>query len=205
MRSLVEAAPLPDMYLNSAVGDRFVSVDVFLPQPRAVPYLSFIVFQWPCGRIHSLEFIPRHPGRSVMTDRLGLVSACALHQAQAGYLDYRQLADVHAVGEDQTVGTLFANGRYERSDDLHIALLEVALVGPHLRRLVDEVEAQVAVRNAFVAPRERFPVEDGGGQRPVAFGARSREQVGGFEFAAIDAVSRNAVKVQIDVNTVLAA
>lgn len=70
---------------------------------------------------------------------------------------------------------------------------------------LDEVKAQVEVGYPLVTPRERLPVEDSRCQSLVALGARSREQVGGFKFAAIDAISRNSVEVQIDVNAVLAA
>jgi len=48
-------------------------------------------------------------------------------------------------------------------------------------------------------------MENCGVHRSVALGFGSAEQIGRLEFTEVDAVPRNAVKIHIDVNFVLAA
>ncbi|HST10091.1 MAG TPA: hypothetical protein VLL05_06925 [Terriglobales bacterium] len=98
-----------------------------------------------------------------------------------------------------------ANSGDECRDNVHVALLQGTFVGTHLGRFVDEVKAQALIGDAFVAARESLPVKGAGGEGFVALGLGPGEEVGGFEFASVDAVAGDAMEVEIDVYPVLLA
>ena len=205
MRRLVEAAELADVDLHAAVDERLPLVDHLGLEARAVPGPALVVLQRPGRRVHGLELVTRHPGRGVVAHRLRLVAARALHEPEVRDAGHRHLADVEAVGEDETSRIDLADAGDERAHDLLVTLLEVALVRPHLRRLVDQVEAELPAGDALVAPCEGLPVEDGRVERPLAIRLLSREEVGRLQLAAVDAVAGDAVEVDVDVDPVLFA
>jgi hypothetical protein len=103
------------------------------------------------------------------------------------------------------VWILFADACHQSFNNFDVPLFQIALVRSHFRGLVNQIETHTTVGNTLVAPDKGLPMEDGGGQRFVAFGLGSAKQIGRLEFPSVDAVSKNAVKIQIDVDLVLAA
>lgn len=110
-----------------------------------------------------------------------------------------RLADVRTVGHDQPVRADLADGRNERTGNL-----DGAIVILHPWWLVEEVEGKLRGGDVLVALCEEAPVVHGGLECPLHRIPRAIEEQEGLEFAAIHAIAGDAVKVQVDVDTVLA-
>ena len=152
------------------------------------------------GPLEGLELAGRHPVGRVVADHLRQVAARALDDALVDEAHHRALADVGAVGHDEPVGAHLADDGDQGAGYLHVA----RLVG-HERRLVEQVEAQARARHVPVPLGEEAPVVPGGVQGELHGVRRASEELVRLELAAVDAVARDAVQAEVDVDAVAPA
>src|SRR5947207_2942790 len=205
VRGPIEAAPLADMNLHAAIDQWFVRIDAIAFQPRAIPRCTAIVFHGPGGNIKTFEFVFRHPARRVMTDRFGQIATRALDQSQVSNTHHGRLADIDAIGKDQSLRIDFTNAGNERLNDLDVAFLEIAFIRSHFWRFIDQIETELPIRYAFIAFSKRPPMKRSGRKSFIALGPGSRKEISRLQLAFVNAISRNTMEIDVDVNAVLAA
>lgn len=203
VRSLVVRAPFSDVNLNAAIRQWLVFIDVLGFEAGTIPKSSFVVCERPCWRLHCFVFVSWNPGCSIVAQGFGLIAACALHDVPVREFDDGILSDVDAVGKDEPLRIFISNCCDQRSSYFDVALLECALVGAHAGRFVDQIEAEVFAGHSLVAFGEGAPVEHCRCKCSVAFFFPAGEEVGGLEFAVVDAIAGDAVEVEIDMNAML--
>src|ERR1035438_385154 len=177
--------------------------------PRSVRGFHFVMSSARSfSRFHTTPFLSAmgQVGFSSDSNSLGgshhlrQLAARALHDALVSKAHHGGLADVGAVGDDEPVGALPAYGGYQGPGYLDVP----RLVG-HERGLVEKVEAQAGARYVPVPLREVAPMVLRGLEGALHRVARAVEKLVGLHFAAVDAVARDPVQAEVDVDAVAPA